>query len=136
MSQILQTPQIPNNKFFVEILGIKRAYNVEVTPKLVMDILLGKYNIRDKEIVKGDEILGYCYETWGSCREIKIVVLESGNYVDGRWINNSSNRNAMKYKLTPIEDIAGKELEVYVRYSPSCNPSKKFSFRAIIKITR
>jgi hypothetical protein len=108
-----------------------------------------KYNIREDEILAvvkrylfSDDglITLYSHSTWGSCREWKHIVLDNDNYINiGEWINNNSYKNVHKYKKADLKEFLerykGKELVVYVHESPSCNASKEFSFRVVVKIT-
>jgi hypothetical protein len=89
----------------------------------------------------GDEyVVLYRYDEWGSCREWKSIVMNiDGSYIpDGEWIDRSSRNNAHKYKVMLlsefIEKYANKELVIYVYESPSCNKSKQYSFKAIVKV--
>jgi len=47
-------------------------------------------------------------------------------------------KNAHKYKVMDLQEFLekyrGKELVMYVHESPSCNKSKEFSFRAVVRV--
>jgi hypothetical protein len=109
-----------------------------------------KWNISSDEIAEKIERLlkgyrdGYValfhHSTWGSCRVTKFLVLGAdGSYIpDGEWIDNSSNKNANKWKVMPLDEFlekyAGRELLAYCYVSPSCNKSKQYSFRAVFRV--
>jgi hypothetical protein len=118
----------------------------EVTIELVK--VEKRYNIKPEDILNkvkeymfdGENVHLYLHNTWGSCREWKSIVLNSdGSYIqDGEWINKSSRKNVHKYKVMNLkgflEKYRGKELIIYVYESPSCNASKEFSFRVVVRI--
>jgi hypothetical protein len=117
-------------KIEVEVVDVLKKWNVtkEQIPQLILE-----------NIVEGDIIKLYRHDTWGSCREWKAIVLHpDGSYLDdGEWLDNSSHKNAHKKKIMKLseflEKYAGKELLVYVNVSPSCNKSRQYSFKAIVK---
>ena len=119
----------------IELVRIEKRYNIkpEEIPSQVK-----KYLFASEDGVK--KVLLYSHDTWGSCREWKSIVLNSdGSYIDdGEWINQSSRKNAHKYKVMKLEEFLekyrGKELIIYVHESPSCNKSREFSFRAVVRI--
>jgi len=74
----------------------------------------------------------YAHDTWGSCRSLKIVATINGQFIDGEWTDNSSRKNVHKFKIAKIESLVGKEIELYVSYSPSCNKFTKF--RVMVRI--
>jgi hypothetical protein len=119
----------------IEIVKIEKRYNIkpEDIPSQVK-----KYLFTSDNGVK--KVLLYSHDTWGSCREWKSILLNTdGSYIqDGEWIDNSSHKNAHKYKVMKLEEFLekyrGKELVIYVHESPSCNKSREFSFRAVVRI--
>ena len=120
----------------VEIVEILKRWNIDMEEieKWVQRILSGKIpSVGGGEIDFGKPIL-YAHDTWGSCRELKVVVTENGNFIDGMWIDSSSRRNDHKYKIADIDKLVGKVVEIYVRYKPSCNKVRQMSFRAKVKI--
>jgi hypothetical protein len=132
-----QTPsiKIEQGEITIEILKIEKRYNIrpEEIPSQVK-----KYLFASENGVK--KVLLYSHDTWGSCREWKSILLNTdGSYIqDGEWIDNSSRKNAHKYKAMDLqqflEKYRGKELVMFVHESPSCNKSKEFSFRAVVRI--
>jgi hypothetical protein len=134
-----QTIQVPVKTSYgeiaVEIVKIEKRYNIkpEEIPSQVKKYLFASDNGVKK-------VLLYSHDTWGSCREWKSILLNSdGSYIDGgEWINQSSRKNAHKYKVMKLEEFLekyrGKELIIYVHESPSCNKSREFSFRAVVRI--
>jgi hypothetical protein len=140
MSQTQIQTQIPNQIQVKTPLG-------EITVELVK--IEKRYNINAEDILKQvkaylfsydkNKITLYRHDTWGSCREWKSILMVNDNYIpDGEWVNNSSRKNAHKYKVMDLqmflEKYRGKELVMYVRESPSCNASKEFSFRVVVRI--
>jgi hypothetical protein len=119
----------------IELVRIEKRYNIkpEEIPSQVKKYLFASDNGVKK-------VLLYSHDTWGSCREWKSILLNSdGSYIpEGEWINNSSRKNAHKYKIMDLneflEKYRGKELVIYVSESPSCNKSKEFSFKVVVKI--
>jgi myo-inositol-1-phosphate synthase len=135
-SQTIKVPvKTSYGEITVEVVKIEKRYNIkpEEIPSQVK-----KYLFASEDGVK--KVLLYSHDTWGSCREWKSIVLNSdGSYIDdGEWINQSSRKNAHKYKVMKLEEFLekyrGKELIIYVHESPSCNKSKEFSFRAVVRI--
>jgi myo-inositol-1-phosphate synthase len=135
-SQTIKVPvKTSYGEITVEVVKIEKRYNIkpEEIPSQVK-----KYLFSSEDGVK--KVLLYSHDTWGSCREWKSIVLNSdGSYIDdGEWINQSSSKNAHKYKVMKLEEFLekyrGKELIIYVHESPSCNKSKEFSFRAVVRI--
>ena len=120
----------------VEIIEVLKKWNIDVKgiEQWVRNILSGKVpSVGGGEVDLGKPIL-YAHDTWGSCRELKVVVTENGKFIDGTWIDSSSRRNAHKYKVGELDTLIGKVVEIYVRYSPSCNKSRQMSFRAKVKV--
>jgi myo-inositol-1-phosphate synthase len=135
-SQTIKVPvKTSYGEITVEVVKIEKRYNIkpEEIPSQVK-----KYLFSSEDGVK--KVLLYSHDTWGSCREWKSIVLNSdGSYIDdGEWINQSSRKNAHKYKVMKLEEFLekyrGKELIIYVHESPSCNKSREFSFRAVVRI--
>jgi virulence-associated protein VagC len=135
-TQAIQVPnQIQVNGITIEIIKIEKRYNIkpEEIPSQVK-----KYLFASEDGVK--KVLLYSHDTWGSCREWKSIILNTdGSYIqDGEWVDNSSHKNAHKYKVMKLEEFLekyrGKELVMYVHESPSCNKSKEFSFRAVVRV--
>jgi hypothetical protein len=134
-----QTPQIKVEteigEIIVELVKIEKRYNIkpEDIPSQVKKYLFASDNGVKK-------VLLYSHDTWGSCREWKSILLNpDGSYIkDGEWVDNSSRKNAHKYKVMDLneflEKYRGKELVMYVHESPSCNSSKEFSFRVVVRI--
>jgi hypothetical protein len=119
----------------IEIVKIEKRYNIK--PEEILN-QVKKYLFTSEDGVK--KVLLYSHDTWGSCREWKSVLLNiDGTYIqDGEWIDKSSHKNAHKYKVMRLEEFfekyRGKELVIYVHESPSCNKSKEFSFRAVVRV--
>jgi len=119
----------------IEIVKIEKRYNIkpEEIPSQVKKYLLASDNGVEK-------VLLYSHDTWGSCREWKSILLNpDGSYINGgEWVDQSSRKNAHKYKVMDLneflEKYRGKELVMYVHESPSCNKSKEFSFRAVVRV--
>jgi hypothetical protein len=119
----------------IEIVKIEKRYHIkpEEIPSQVK-----KYLFASDDGVK--KVLLYSHDTWGSCREWKSILLNAdGSYIsDGEWVDQSSRKNAHKYKIMDLneflEKYRGKELIMYVHESPSCNPSKEFSFRVVVRV--
>jgi hypothetical protein len=119
----------------IEIVKIEKRYNIkpEEIPSQVKKYLFASDDGEKK-------VLLYSHDTWGSCREWKSILLNTdGSYIqDGEWINNSSRKNVHKYKIMDLqqflEKYRGKELVMYVHESPSCNKSREFSFKVVVKI--
>jgi hypothetical protein len=139
-SQVQAQTQAQPNQFkvgdiTVEIVKIEKRYNIkpEEIPSQVK-----KYLFASDDGVK--KVLLYSHDTWGSCREWKSILLNAdGSYIsDGEWVDQSSRKNAHKYKIMDLneflEKFRGKELIMYVHESPSCNPSKEFSFRVVVRV--
>lgn len=111
------------------------------TPKFEVVEVLKRWNISVedvKEVIADilSEKLVYKHTTWGRCRETKILVTyEDGQYVPGEWRDLSSRKNVRKYKYADAESLRGKVLLVYVRESPSCNPAKRYSFLAKVRVS-
>jgi len=130
-----QSNQVQVGDITIEIVKIEKRYNIkpEDIPSQVK-----KYLFASEDGVK--KVLLYSHDTWGSCREWKSIILNSdGSYIqDGEWVDNSSHKNAHKYKVMKLEEFLekyrGKELIMYVHESPSCNASKEFSFRVVVRI--
>ena len=130
-----QTQTQAQSDITIEIVKIEKRYNIkpEEIPSQVKKYLLASYDGVKK-------VLLYSHDTWGSCREWKSIILNSdGSYIqDGEWIDNSSRKNVHKYKVMDLneflEKYRGKELVMYVHESPSCNKSKEFSFRAVVRV--
>jgi hypothetical protein len=119
--------------FEIEVVKIEKKWNIangEIAKK-IKDFILSYQ--------KGYAVL-YNYDTWGSCRVTKFIVMNAdGSYLDdGEWIDESSRKNAHKWKVMPLQDFlakyAGKELLTYCYVSPSCNKSKQYSFRAVFRV--
>ena len=116
----------------VEVLEVEKAWNVEeeMIPTEIMNLLRAY----------GDGYIAvYYHDTWGSCRVTKFIVLNrDGSYLDGKWMDRSSRRNAHRYKIVKEEEFlkkyAGKELIAYAYVSPSCNSARRFSFRAVFRV--
>jgi len=129
--------QVP---FRVEVVKVIKKWNVknEDIQKIVVGYLLA-YNNKYNE---NKYVTLYYHDEWGSCREQKSVVLsEDGGYLEGgEWIDNSSRKNAHKFKVMEVaeflEKYAGKNLVIYVYESPSCNTAKQFSFKAVFRVAR
>jgi hypothetical protein len=142
MSQTQIQTQIPNQiqvktplgEITVELVKIEKRYNINAED-IIKQVKAYLFSYDDKS-----RIVLYKHDTWGSCREWKSIVLNSdGSYIpEGEWIDNSSRKNAHKYKIMTLEKFLekyrGKELVIYVHESPSCNSSKEFSFRAVVRI--
>jgi hypothetical protein len=119
----------------IELVRVEKRYNIkpEEIPSQVKKYLFASDNGVKK-------VLLYSHDTWGSCREWKSIILNTdGSYIqDGEWVDNSSHKNAHKYKVMDLaeflEKYRGKELAMYVHESPSCNKSREFSFRAVVRI--
>ena len=119
----------------IEIVRVEKRYNIkaEEIPSQVKKYLLASDNGVEK-------VLLYSHDTWGSCREWKSILLNpDGSYINGgEWVDQSSRKNAHKYKVMDLneflEKYRGKELVMYVHESPSCNKSKEFSFRAVVRV--
>ena len=119
----------------IEIVRVEKRYNIkpEEIPSQVKKYLFASDNGVKK-------VLLYSHDTWGSCREWKSIVLNSdGSYLpEGEWIDSSSRKNVHKYKAMDLqqflEKYRGKELVVYIHESPSCNKSREFSFRAVVRV--
>jgi hypothetical protein len=132
-----QTPsiKIEQGEITIEIVKIEKRFNIK--PEEI-PIQVKKYLFALDDGVK--KVLLYSHETWGSCREWKSILLNpDGSYInDGEWVDNSSRKNAHKYKVMKLEEFLekyrGKELVIYVHESPSCNKSKEFSFRAVVRV--
>jgi len=138
-----QSIQVPNQikvetqygEITVELVKVEKRYNIK--PE---DIIkqVRRYLIASENGVK--KILLYSRDTWGSCREWKSILLNpDGSYIqDGEWIDQSSRKNAHKYKVMDLKEFLekyrGKELVMYVHESPSCNKSKEFSFRVVVRV--
>ena len=124
----------PLGEITVELVKIEKRYNID-TEDILKQVKAYLFSYDDKS-----KIVLYKHDTWGSCREWKSIVLNSdGSYIqEGEWINNSSRKNAHKYKVMDLqmflEKYRGKELVMYVHESPSCNASKELSFRAVVRI--
>jgi len=137
MSSQVQTKsnQVQVGDITIEIVKIEKRYNIkpEEIPSQVKKYLFASYDGVKKVVL-------YSHDTWGSCREWKSILLNSdGSYIDdGEWVDNSSHKNAHKYKIMDmqmfLEKYRGKELVMYVHESPSCNKSKEFSFRAVVRV--
>jgi len=136
MSQIQTQSQTLNvNGITIELVRIEKRYNIKHE-----DIVeqIKKYLFSSEDGVK--RVVLYSHDTWGRCREWKSIVLNiDGSYIDGgEWIDKSSRKNAHKYKVMTLseflEKYRGKELVMYVHESPSCNKSKEFSFRVVVRI--
>ena len=112
----------------IELVRIEKRYNIkpEEIPSQVKKYLFASDNGVKK-------VLLYSHDTWGSCREWKSIVLNSdGRYInDGEWVDQSSSKNAHKYKVMDLKEFLekyrGKELVMYVHESPSCNKSNPIS---------
>jgi hypothetical protein len=119
----------------IEIVRVEKRYNIK--PEDIFSEVK-KYLFASEDGVK--KVLLYSHDTWGSCREWKSILLNSdGSYInDGEWVDKSSHKNAHKYKVMDLqpflEKYRGKELIIYVHESPSCNKSREFSFRAVVRI--
>jgi hypothetical protein len=130
-----QSNQVKVGDITVEIVKIEKRYNIK--PDEILN-QVKKYLFASDDGVK--KVLLYSHDTWGSCREWKSILLNTdGSYIqDGEWIDNSSRKNAHKYKVMDLqqflEKYRGKELVMYVHESPSCNKSREFSFRAVVRI--
>jgi len=129
--------QVP---FRVEVVKVLKKWNIsEGAIKGVIKYYLMDYN---NKYNTNKYVSLYSHETWGSCREWKHVVMnEDGSYLEGgEWIDNSSRKNAHKWKIMEVqsflEKYAGKNLLIYVHESPSCNKSREFSFKAIFRVVR
>ena len=119
----------------IELVRIEKRYNIK--PEEIIN-QVKKYLFASDNGVK--KVLLYSHETWGSCREWKSILLNTDGYYinDGEWVDNSSRKNAHKYKVMDLQEFLekyrGKELVMYVHESPSCNKSKEFSFRAVVRV--
>jgi hypothetical protein len=119
----------------IEIVKIEKRYNIkpEDIPSQVKKYLFASDNGVKK-------VLLYSHETWGSCREWKSILLNpDGSYINGgEWVDNSSRKNAHKYKVMDLKEFLekyrGNELVMYVHESPSCNKSREFSFKVVVRI--
>jgi len=137
MSSQVQTQTVKTQvgDITIEIVKIEKRYNIkpEEIPSQVKKYLLASDNGVEK-------VLLYSHDTWGSCREWKSILLNpDGSYINGgEWVDQSSRKNAHKYKVMDLneflEKYRGKELVMYVHESPSCNKSKEFSFRAVVRV--
>ncbi|MCC6056346.1 MAG: hypothetical protein LM583_06695 [Desulfurococcaceae archaeon] len=125
----------PLGEITVELVKIEKRYNINAED-ILKQVKAYLFSYDDKS-----RIVLYKHDTWGSCREWKSILLNAdGSYIsDGEWVDQSSRKNAHKYKIMDLneflEKYRGKELIMYVHESPSCNPSKEFSFRVVVKIT-
>ena len=125
----------PYGELTIEIVKIEKRFNIK--PEEILN-QVKKYLFASYDGVK--KVLLYSHETWGSCREWKSILLNSdGSYInEGEWVDQSSRKNAHKYKVMKLEEFLekyrGKELIIYVHESPSCNKSREFSFRAVVRI--
>lgn len=134
-----QTPQVKvkteYGEIVIELVKIEKRYNIK--PEDIIN-QVKNYMFASEDGVK--KILLYSHETWGSCREWKSILLNpDGSYINGgEWIDNSSRKNVHKYKVMDLqqflEKYRGKELIIYVHESPSCNKSREFSFRAVVRV--
>jgi len=119
----------------VELVKVEKRYNIK--PEDIIN-QIKKYMFTSDNGIK--RVLLYSHDTWGSCREWKSVLLNpDGSYINGgEWIDNSSRKNAHKYKVMDLreflEKYRGKELIIYVHESPSCNKAREFSFRAVVRV--
>jgi hypothetical protein len=125
----------PLGEITIELVKIEKRYNIK--PEEILN-QAKKYLFASEDGVK--KVLLYSHDTWGSCREWKSILLNSdGSYIqDGEWIDNSSRKNAHKYKVMDLqqflEKYRGKELVMYVHESPSCNKAREFSFRVVVRV--
>jgi hypothetical protein len=122
----------PLGEITIELVKVEKRYNIK--PEDILNQVKAYLFSYDK-----NKITLYRHDTWGSCREWKSILMVNDNYIpDGEWVNNSSRKNAHKYKVMDLqmflEKYRGKELIMYVHESPSCNSSKEFSFRAVVRI--
>ena len=125
--------QVKIGDITIEIVKIEKRYNIkpEEIPSQVKNYLFANGT---------EKVLLYRHDTWGSCREWKSILLHpDGSYINGgEWVDNSSRKNAHKYKVMDLQEFLekyrGKELVMYVHESPSCNKSREFSFRVVVKI--
>jgi len=128
-------PPAPGGGITVEVVRVVKKWNI--SSEGVADAIakmLRSYG--------GSYIVLFHYTTWGSCRVTKFLVMNvDGSYLpDGEWVDNSSNKNANKWKIMLLEEFiskyAGRELLAYCYVSPSCNKSKQFSFRAVFRVVK
>ena len=130
-----QTQTQAQSDITIEIVKIEKRYNIK--PEEILS-QVKKYLFTSVDGVK--KFLLYSHDTWGSCREWKSILLNpDGSYINsGEWIDNSSRKNAHKYKVMDLQEFLekyrGKELVMYVHESPSCNKSREFSFRVVVRI--
>lgn len=119
---------------YLKVKVVERKWNI-VSDEI--EAVLNKVIYIAKKYVDDDNIITtYYHETWGSCREWKLLVTDvQGNYLPGEWIDRSSHRNVRKYKVTKISDLPS-EVKVYYFESPSCNKSKRFSFLVIADVIK
>jgi hypothetical protein len=126
-------PPTPGGSIIVEVIKVEKRWNIATED--IAEKILGML----RSYGEGYAVL-FHYTTWGSCRVTKFLVMNAdGSYLDdGEWIDNSSNKNANKWKIMPLQEFlskyAGKELLAYLYVSPSCNKSKQFSFRVIFRV--
>jgi len=135
------TPTQAGGQYKVEIVEVKYKYNISIDgiKKFLKDWVEGY--IPDvsgpymRDMGEGN-VAVYAYDTWGRCRVFKLVATIDGQFIPGEWVDRSSHKNAHKFKITPIENIVGKNVELYVHESPSCNKSKEYTFRVVVRVTR
>jgi hypothetical protein len=133
-------PPAPGGGISVEVIRVE-VIRVEKRWNIPTEDIAGKIASMLKSY-GNDQVTLFYHSTWGSCRVTKFIVMSTdGSYIpDGEWIDNSSNKNANKWKIMPLDEFmekyAGKELLAYLYVSPSCNKSKRFSFRAVFRVVR
>jgi hypothetical protein len=120
----------------VELVKVEKRYNIK--PEDIINQIKNYMFFASDDGEK--KVLLYSHDTWGSCREWKSMVLNpDGSYINGgEWVDYSSRKNAHKYKVMDLKEFLekyrGKELVIYVHVSPSCNPHREFSFRAVVRV--
>jgi len=119
-----------------QIVQVKTKYNTteEEIKSFIEKWLRGVIPAAGGGERKLDGVPVYAHDTWGLCRELKIVATVNGQFIDGEWIDNSSKKNVHKFKIAKLENLVGKDVELFVRYSPSCNSSRFEKFRVVVRI--
>jgi len=128
-----QTPGGSLDVFDLELVEVERAWNIEESE------ILEKIRRLMAAYPDTRYVTTYFRDTWGSCRVTKFILLEeNGAYIPGKWFNRSSRRNVHAYWVTEknefVKRYAGKVLVASVFVQPSCNASRRYSFRAKVRV--
>ena len=126
-------PRTPGGSFDLELVEVERAWNIEESE------ILEKIRRLMAAYPDPRYVTTYYRDTWGSCRVTKFILLEeNGAYIPGKWFDRSSRRNVHAYWVIEKSEFAkryaGKVLVASAFVQPSCNASRRYSFRAKVRV--